>query len=110
MAGFLCKTLVVRISQRRLLCCACTAKKYISSMSENESERDRWMDALSSESKDETELMLLMLDIEDMSESLSLERSERGTKDLTVMSWRYLERRARLKEWSTSSNSSRSLR
>jgi hypothetical protein len=79
-------------------------------MSKNESERDRWMDALSSESKDETELMLLMLNIKDVLESLSLERSERGTKDSTVMSWRYLERWAHLKEQLTSSNSSRSLR
>jgi hypothetical protein len=50
------------------------------------------MNALSSKSKDKTKLMLLMLDIKDMllvSELLSLER---GMKNSTVMSWRYLKR------------------
>src|SRR5947208_15909912 len=79
-AGFLHKTLVVRISWRHLSCCACIAKKYISLMSENESERDRWMDALTSESKDDTELMLPMLDFDDVPESRAMEVTEWVTR------------------------------
>ena len=52
-------------------------------------------------------LMLLMLDIEDLLESLLL--AEREGKGLMVTSCRYLESWAHLKEQSTSSNSSSSL-
>jgi len=51
--------------------------------------------------------MLLMLDIEDLLESLSL--AEREGKGSMVTSHRYLESQAHLKEWSMSSNSSSSL-
>ena len=82
---------------------------YISLMSENESARDGWEDDSSSESKEETELSLLMLDVEESSvESESL--AERGMRASIDTSCRYFESRARLKEQSTSSNSSSSLR
>jgi hypothetical protein len=92
MVGFLYKTLVVRISQHYLLSWACAAKKYISSMSKNKSERNRWMDASSPELKDKIKLMLLMLDIKDVLPVLELLSLERGMKNSTVMSWRYLKR------------------
>ena len=110
MAGFLCRHLEVRISWCSLLILACIVKKYISSMSENESEREGWKDESSSESKDEIELMLLtllMLDIEDTLELVSLSERVKGSM---ARSSRYLESRARLKERSTSSNSLSSLR
>jgi len=94
---------------------ACICEAYILSMSESES-RVGW----SSELRDDTELtlltltlltllILLILDVEEASvESESL--AERERKDAMEMSSRYFERRARLKERSTSSNSSSSLR
>ena len=70
MAGFLHRTLAARISCRSLVISACVATKYISSMTESESEGADWKKDSSSESKDKTvlmlliPLMLLMLDIE----------------------------------------------
>jgi len=61
MAGFLCRTLVARISCCSQAISACVATKYISLMTENESEEADWKKDLSSESKDKTVLMLLML-------------------------------------------------
>ena len=109
-AGFLNRTPDVRISRRNLSILACVTKKYISSMSEGESEREGWKDDSSSESRDEIGLallILLMLDIEDTPEPLLL--AEREGKGSMVTSCRYLKSRARLKERSTSSNSSSSL-
>ena len=77
-------------------------------MSENEREREGWEDDSSSESKDKAELTLLMLDIEDTLESLSV--AERESNGSIVMSCRYLKSWAHLKEQSTSSKSSSSLR
>jgi len=94
---------------------ACICEAYILSMSKSKS-RVGW----SSELRDDTELtlltltlltllILLILDVKEVSvESESL--AERERKDAMEKSSRYFERQARLKEQSTSSNSSSSLR
>jgi len=79
-------------------------------MSESESEGVGWEDDSSSESKEDIELRLLRLDIEERSESLESLSLIGGMKASMDMSCKYLERRARLKERSTSSSSSSSLR
>ena len=88
-------------------------------MSEKESEGVGWMVDSLSEPREEIELRLLRLDIKEMSESLELPALDSPeslslvmgmTKGSMDTSWRYLERWAHLKEWSASSNSSRSLR
>ena len=75
MAGFLRRTLDVIISWRSLSIFPCKMMKFISSILEAESAREG---DLSSKSKDEIELMLLMLDIEDVDSSEPLLLAERG--------------------------------
>jgi len=90
MAGFLRRTLVARISCRSRAISACVATKYISSMTENESEEADWKKDSSSESKDKTVLMLLMLLVLLMLDIESSESLPEGMEGSMEVSCRYL--------------------
>jgi len=84
MAGFLRRTLEVKtsISRRNLSMRACITEAYSSSTSEGESDREGWKNDSSSESKEETELTLLTLDIEEtLADPESLAERRKGSMD-----------------------------